>query len=42
MSKWIAAGYFRLSREDGDNAESDSIKNQKDLLTYFLKKEKVV
>jgi len=40
MSKWIAAGYFRLSREDGDNAESDSIKNQKDLLTYFLKKEK--
>lgn len=40
MSKWIAAGYFRLSREDGDNAESDSIKNQKGLLTHFTKKEK--
>lgn len=40
MSKWIAGGYFRLSQEDGDNAESDSIKNQRELLSYFLKKER--
>jgi len=37
--EWRVAGYFRLSREDGDNDESDSIKNQRDLVTYYLKKE---
>ena len=32
-----AAGYFRLSREDGDKAESDSIRNQKALIAGYLK-----
>lgn len=30
------AGYFRLSREDGDKMESDSIRNQKDLVADFI------
>lgn len=30
-----AALYIRLSRDDGDKAESDSVVNQKDLLTSF-------
>ena len=30
--------YIRLSREDGDNMESESITNQKDLLQMFLEK----
>lgn len=32
---WKAALYVRLSREDGDKEESDSISNQKDLLRDF-------
>lgn len=32
-----AALYARLSKEDGDKAESDSITNQKDLIRGFLK-----
>lgn len=32
---WKAAIYVRLSREDGDKEESDSISNQKDLLLDF-------
>lgn len=31
------AEYIRLSREDGDKAESDSIGNQKKLIADFLK-----
>lgn len=31
------AAYIRLSREDGDKAESDSIGNQKKLITDYLK-----
>lgn len=30
--------YLRISREDGDKAESDSIANQWDLITAFLEK----
>ena len=30
--------YIRLSREDGDNMESESIKNQRELLQMFLEK----
>ena len=33
-----AAAYIRLSREDGDKAESDSIGNQRKLIDGFLKK----
>ena len=29
--------YLRLSREDGDKEESDSITNQKELILEFLK-----
>ncbi len=36
---WKAGVYCRLSSDDGDNAESDSIKNQRELITYYLKKE---
>ena len=30
------AGYLRLSREDGDKLESDSIRNQRELIKEFL------
>ena len=33
-----ACGYFRLSREDGDKAESDSIKNQKIMVRDFAER----
>lgn len=31
-----ASAYLRLSKEDGDKAESDSIANQRDLIHHFL------
>ena len=36
--KYNIAFYLRLSREDGDNIESESIKNQRDILNNFLTK----
>ena len=36
MSPCPAALYIRLSREDGDREESDSVANQRKLLTEFL------
>ena len=36
---WKVAIYCRLSSDDGDNAESDSITNQRELIYQFLKKE---
>ena len=33
---WQAALYLRLSREDGDKEESDSVVNQKELLNQFI------
>ena len=35
---FYTAFYIRLSREDGDNLESESIKNQRGLLQMFLEK----
>lgn len=35
---YIADMYLRISREDGDKAESDSIANQRDLIYAFLEK----
>lgn len=35
--KYIADLYLRLSKEDGDKEESDSISNQRDLLLDFVK-----
>lgn len=32
----LAAGYLRLSREDGDKVESDSISNQRDLVRNYI------
>lgn len=36
METWNTAGYLRLSREDGDKAESDSIANQRKLLEQYV------
>ena len=33
---WKAAIYVRLSRDDGDKAESESVKNQKDLIRSYI------
>jgi DNA invertase Pin-like site-specific DNA recombinase len=33
---WNTALYIRLSREDGDKEESDSIGNQRDMLLSFI------
>ena len=38
--KWIAVMYSRLSREDGDNLESESIINQKEFIRNYVKKQK--
>ncbi len=35
QKKWMAAGYTRLSKEDGDKEESDSINNQKVLVQRY-------
>ena len=40
--RWKVGVYTRLSREDGDKEESNSIGNQRDLITNYLKKEKDV
>ena len=40
MNKWNVAVYLRLSSDDGDKEESNSITNQKELINFYLKKEK--
>lgn len=37
LTSYNAAGYLRLSKEDGDKAESDSISNQRGLIMNFVK-----
>ena len=37
-SVYSAGEYLRLSRDDGDKAESDSIQNQRELIKDFLSK----
>ncbi len=37
LPKWRVGSYFRLSREDGDKEESDSISSQKELVEFYLK-----
>jgi len=39
QKKWQTGLYVRLSREDGDKEESDSISNQKSLLTDYISHE---
>lgn len=38
INKWSAAVYVRLSREDGDKLESESVSSQKTIVTDFLSK----
>jgi len=40
MIKWNVAAYVRLSSDDEDKVESDSITNQKSLIEYFLENNK--
>lgn len=35
LKEWMAADYTRLSKEDGDKEESDSINNQKALIQHY-------
>ena len=37
MSRWNVAAYVRLSSDDGDKSESNSITNQKSLISLYLK-----
>lgn len=37
FQKWMAADYVRLSKEDGDKEESDSISNQKSLIRNYVR-----
>lgn len=36
-SQWRMAVYVRLSKEDGDKLESDSIQNQKRIIEQYIK-----
>ena len=40
MSKWNVGIYLRLSSEDGDKDESNSIKNQRKMIQYYIKEQK--
>ena len=39
-NNWNVALYIRLSVQDGDKAESNSVANQRELLDMFIKKDK--
>lgn len=41
-SLFQTAVYIRLSREDGDKEESDSVGNQRKLLTEYIAKKKKI
>ena len=38
MKKWNVAAYLRLSSDDGDKIESNSITNQKSIVKLFSKR----
>ena len=40
MLKWKVGVYLRLSNDDKDKSESNSITNQRNLINLFIKKEK--
>ena len=43
MNKTFKVGiYIRLSREDGDKLESDSISNQRDILQRYIKENQLI
>ena len=37
MNNYKVAKYMRLSREDGDDRESESIENQRDIIDNYIK-----
>lgn len=37
--KYQVGKYIRLSEQDGDNRESESVENQRDLLNNFIEKD---
>ena len=39
MAKYNVAVYSRISREDGDKAESESLVNQRELIKNFVKRQ---
>lgn len=41
LNLFNVAIYIRLSREDGDKEESDSVGNQRKLLTEYVAKKKI-
>ena len=41
MSKWKIAIYLRLSKDDGDKDESDSISSQRSMITSYINTLKV-
>ena len=36
ISNWKVAGYLRLSKEDNENIESNSIVNQRELIDQYI------
>lgn len=43
MSKIFKVGiYIRLSREDGDKLESESVQNQRDILQRYVKENEYI
>ena len=40
MAKYNVAVYSRISREDGDKVESESLGNQRELIKNYIKKQK--
>ena len=38
MKKWNIAAYLRLSSDDGDKSESNSIGNQRNIIKQYIKK----
>jgi DNA invertase Pin-like site-specific DNA recombinase len=41
-NRFKCAAYIRLSREDGDKEESNSVTSQREIIDYFLKNEKEI
>lgn len=39
MNKWNVGIYIRLSQEDGDKEESNSVTSQREIIDYYLKNE---
>ena len=37
MKKWNIAAYLRLSSDDGDKSESNSISNQRNIIKQYIK-----